>query len=235
VSTGLVILSALLGGGAALVISAKYLKRLSEAGTLVATLARRPRVRVRDIQGGLVRITGQVRAVTPLLSAPVTGRACVAYHLLIEEWIERRGVGGWYGLLDSQDARTFAVTDESGEATIDTTGPTALLLVFDRCGPTHQLDATEGAQRELLKTLLQAGGISTTGIFGKSKILRFAEGVLLEGERVSVGGNGLREVTLDGERASTRAPPERVIVRGTPQEPLLISDSPEAHGSAKTG
>jgi hypothetical protein len=229
VDSSLVIFLSVAALGLARVLYAEFASR--DDDRLTHTLARRPRARIQAIEGDVVRVTGHVRSRGELLQAPVTGRPCVAFHLLIEEWRYRNRCASWEVLLEIQQARPFAVTDESGEATVDTAGPTEVFLVLDRCGPSRRRDQADRAQLAVLKKLLKSGGVAITNWFGDSKIIRYQEGVLEEGEKVSVGGRAIREVSPDGERSSPRQPPERLVLRGTAEEPLLISDSPAAHGA----
>jgi hypothetical protein len=193
---------------------------------ITRTLARRRRVPIRTIGDDIVRVTGRVRAGSELIQAPVSGRPCVAFHLLIEQWVNVRRVPRWDVLLELQDVRPFSIVDESAEAMIDPDGPTAVVLVFDKSGPSRRFDEADRTQFKELKRILESAGISITFWLGGSKILRFREGVLEEGEEVSAGARGVGEIRPDGERLGLREPPTRVVLRGSEEEPLLISDCP---------
>jgi hypothetical protein len=200
-----------------------------EKDRVTQTLAERPRAPIRTIADDIVRVTGRVHAGGQLIRAPVSGRSCVAFHLLIEEWrTAGRFVSQWDVLLELQDVRPFSIVDETAEAMVDPGGPTSVVLVFDRIGPSRRFDEVDRAQFTQLKQVLKSAGISTTTFFGGSKVLRFREGVLEEGEEVSAGARGVGEIRPDGERLGLREPPTRVVLRGSAEEPLLISDSPDA-------
>jgi hypothetical protein len=47
--------------------------------------------------------------------------------------------------------------------------------------------------------------------------------VLEPGELVTVGGDGAREIDPGGDRTSVRSPPQRLVIRGSEEEPLLIT------------
>jgi hypothetical protein len=175
-------------------------------------------------------VTGQVRPHGELLRAPLSGRPCVAFHVLVQEWHyfnSDTAFSGWNVLLDLRDICPFSVADESGEATVDTTGPTELLLDVDKRGSTRRRDPENRAQRERLTRLLESRGLSTKGSFGLSKKIMYEEAILTAGQQILVGGLGVREVSPDGERSGPRELPERVVLRGTAEEPLQICDSPD--------
>lgn len=191
-------------------------------------LAAQPRARVQEAHG-TVRLTGSVRRVGQLLQAPLSGRPCVAYELLIYEPVRTgQGLASWYRLVEMRQAHPFVVADESGEARVDTSGPFLLALVHDRAGATGGLSWYPGKHRELGLFLESAGFVPSTWL-GFWKPFRYAEGVLEEGELASVGGACDREVDPTGDRADARSPPERLVLRGTETLPLLITDAREAH------
>lgn len=190
---------------------------------------RHSRARIREIRDGLVRVTGQVRCHGELLRAPVSGRPCVAFHLLIEE---RRAFRtrdyGWTVLLDLQEACPFSVVDDSGQATVDTSGPMELALNGMR-GPMPGFEPTNRARMERVKGLLESRGFSTRTLLGLPRTLLYEETIVSEAQKVSVDGLGIHEVTLDGDRRGLREP-EHVVLRGTSDEPLVISDPSVASG-----
>ena len=193
---------------------------------------RRPRARIREIRDGLVRVTGQVRCHGELLRAPVSGRPCAAFHVLVEERRSfRTQDNGWTVLLDLQDARPFSVVDDSGQATVDTSGPMELALKGIR-GPMRRPDPAKRAQLEGVKRLLESRGFSTRTLLGLPRTLLYEETIVAEGQKISVDGLGIHEVASDGERGGPREP-EHVVLRGTKEEPLLISDPSEVPDAAR--
>jgi hypothetical protein len=72
---------------------------------------------------------------------------------------------------------------------------------------------------------LESQGFKATNWMGRWGPFFYAEGVLEEGESVSVGGGSAHEVDPLGERTGPRSPPERLVLRGSQAQPLLISDA----------
>ena len=195
---------------------------LSREARVRRALARRPRARIDAASGTKLRVTGRVRQRGEPLIAPVSGRPCVAFQLFVEERNGRR----WIDLLELRDAQSFIVADDTGEAFVDTSGPFALALVPDQQGAMGWFDRITPAQLQALRSTL---GSRATTWYGGWKRLRFKEGTLENDDWVSVGGSGEREQSPDGQ-SSLREPPERLVLRGTADEPLLISDSLDAIG-----
>jgi len=179
-------------------------------------LASRPLSRIGEASGAALRVAGRLQVRGDLLTAPVSGRPCVAFQLRVEEFKTQNRIAGWHTLLDLQDARSFGLSDETGDALVDAGTPFLLALVLDVKGGTGWPDAVDAAQMATVDTLI--------GRKPKDqRRLRFAEGVLNEGDLVSVAGSGDR--TLNPTERSLRDPPMWLVLRGTDEEPLWISSA----------
>jgi len=168
---------------------------------------------------GTVRVTGRIHRDAKLLEAPLSGRRCVVYELVVDE-LSSGSPSLWQRLLDLRQACPFLLADDSGTARVDTAGPGFVALVHDHVGVTSGV--YPGKHREL-SMVLESSGILPMTWLGHWRPLRYAEGVLELGELVTVGGNGAREIDPGGDRPSTRSPPQRLVIRGSETEPLLIS------------
>jgi hypothetical protein len=186
-------------------------------------VASRPRALVHDAHG-TVRLTGRVRPIGDLLRAPLTGRPCLAYEVVVDQ----PGSGGWWRCVELREVSPFLVVDESGEARIDPSGPFLMSLRYHRTGDTGVLSKYPDMHEDLASLLSTRGVVSTT-LFGRWRRFRYGEAVLAEGGTVSVSAGSFHEVDPTGERVDQRSPPERVVLRGTEALPLLISDEKEDH------
>jgi hypothetical protein len=182
------------------------------------TLAARRRAWISQAHGP-VRVTGRIHRDAKVLEAPLSGRPCVVYELVVDE-LSSGSPTLWQRLLDLRQACPFLLEDDSGMARIDTAGPGFVALVHDRVGVTSGV--YPGNHLELSKVLESWGVLPMTWL-GRWRPLRYAEGVLEPGELVTVGGNGAREIDQGGESPSLRSPPQRLVIRGSEAEPLLIS------------
>ncbi len=132
-----------------------------------------------------VRVCGDLEYVEDLvpLTAPLSGRECVAWRVIVRE---RRSSGKnsrWVTVVEEESAIDFMLVDATGRARID---GTALSLALD-------VDASGGTglfKQDVprLEAFLGERGISTRGfIFGKT--LQYKEGILALGEKVTVAGS----------------------------------------------
>lgn len=189
-----------------------------------------PRVRVADAQEGqLVRIVGTLRAHRETLVSPLAARTCAHFDVLVEERVKSGKNSSWRTLFREHDSRDFVVEDESGRVIVDT-GGLEVALVQDH----HQRSGTfEDASPEL-EALLARNGHTSTGFFGMNRTLRYREGVLEPGERVSVLGwahweddpEGERDLSAAAYRTATRK--KRLVLQPSAESPVRASDDPKA-------
>jgi hypothetical protein len=225
VELGLVVLVAAVGIAIARMI---YVETSGHDARVKRRLALRARVTIAQAQEGLVRLIGRVHLTGVGLTAPVSGRPCVAYRLIVKVMDDN---DRWREVLELEDACPFVLADETGQAVIDAeAGPLWLSLVPDR-GDASTGSGRESADLTTVRELLNSDDIEPRGaaprmIFGERERVYFSEAVLLPGNQVAVGGPCAREIALDGERAGYREVPRRLVVRGAGEEPLLISNWP---------
>ncbi len=136
-----------------------------------------------------VRVTGQLAYLGDRapLEAPLSGRPCAAWRVVVRE---RRGSGKnkrWVTVLVESDSRDFVLEDGTGRAIVDGT-LVELALDFDRKGGAGFFSGPSPT----LEQFLHERGIATKGVvFGKT--LDYREGALEAGEQVTVAGSGTWE------------------------------------------
>jgi hypothetical protein len=218
VGVGLFIASAVM----AMVVTAGYFsppnRARRRARRTERALAARRRTWISEAHGP-VRVTGRIERDAKLLEAPLSGRPCVGYELVVDE-MSGAVPSLWERVLDLRQACPFLLRDDSGTARIDPAGPGFVALIHDHVGVTSGI--YPGNHRALSRVLESCGLLPMTWL-GRWRPLRYAEGVLEPGELVTVGGNGAREIDPGGDRPSPRSPPERLVIRGSEAEPLLIT------------
>jgi hypothetical protein len=160
------------------------------------------------------KIQGVVAAREPLLTSPVSGRACIGYRIIIE------GLGpGSPPVVRREAWPSFLVTDDTGTAAAE--GPFSILLDPDDGGWT--------ALPPQVYALLEEAGVPAADMFARDEGFRFKETLLEPGDRVSVVGRPSLEIDQAG-RGSFRAPPRLFVLRGSEQEPVAVTEDAEPIG-----
>jgi hypothetical protein len=183
-----------------------------------SALYRMPRAPIAEIVGGVVRVVGQVKPCGEAKRAPMSGRLCVAFELVVEEM---RSSGRWKEILVHSQAGSFLVTEEK-EMTAALVEPAGYLgfALMATAQPESGWAQAAAAEHAIISELLRAEGIGEDPWVS----FRYRETVLEVGATVSIGGLATREVRPEGERGHLRAPTEMVVFHGTSAEPVRISD-----------
>jgi hypothetical protein len=220
----------LAAGAAAIALVVGGLRYFDRERQLKRTLARTPRTPIGQLGSGVVRVTGRAARVEETLTAPLSQRSCMAFQLAIDERRSHGNSTHWRPVVRVREARPFWVADDTGRVLVEPGSHFALALERDVAGRTGFLERLTGDSMERLEAFLASRGIPARNWFGMGKTFRYNEGVLEDGETVSVGGSVVAEPHPDGEASPGRGTPMRKLLRGSPQIPLLISDDPDAHG-----
>lgn len=175
------------------------------------------------IEGTLVKIAGRVKFVGESMEAPLSGRPCAVWEVVIEENRSSGQSSHWKTIISDYEAQHFVVEDESGKALVKPVVPQLALEQDARYRSGTFNDAPPELER-----FLSSRGHSSTGILGFNKSMRYREGVVEEGEQVAVYGVCRWEhdpaPTTGG--AGYRDAPRRLVIESPSESPLLISDAP---------
>jgi len=141
--------------------------------------------------GEVGRIMGTVRAHARTLTAPLSGRACVYYMVLVEQ------AGAINMML--RDGVALALEDTSGRAIIEPAAASVAVLLDHREQARSLHEATSSQDAVLARNGYDIRGAGE---------LVFYEAVVEVGERVTVVGAGLREPTgVSSQETDFRTPP----------------------------
>jgi hypothetical protein len=166
------------------------------------------RFRVLDapvVRARAARVTerGEVRA-GALLTAPLSGRACVAWRLQGE---------GPRGALDDAEGSVFFVRRGDGEPDLEVDATIATLELPLPAGELAPLPPPGEARRAWLRA---------RAVDRLDAPLLVREAVLLEGDEVEIVGTTRRETRADGYRGSST----REVMADLPGSPLLVRPPP---------
>ena len=208
------------------VLASAALPRLSPRGALRRRASAVPQFSIRDLpEGQPGRLAGMVAAVGPVLTAPVSGRACVYYEVAVRrhrglettDWLEFE-----HQVLAETRSVRFALDDGTGRTIIDPSH-VELLIGCDVDHWYHPGDPETAAEEALLARHTYA----PRGLLF-AKRLRFTESIIEVGERIAVVGIATREPDPDAPPSPEYrgAPATRPRLTGTVRHPIFLSDEP---------
>lgn len=164
-------------------------------------------------EGEKGRITGRIVYVNAPLEAPLSGRACCHYYVRIEE----KGKDSYSVSIEEEITGTVVIQDGEHFALIKS-GVLDSYIVQDR----KYSSGTFTDTTPRLEAFLNDHGHNSVNYFGFNKSIRYNEGILEEGERVTVAGLG------EWKRATDVGLPEsygRVLVMHSGNDSLYLSDA----------
>lgn len=133
------------------------------------------------------KITGKALHVKEPLIAPLSKRKCVFYSIKIEQYTKSGKNGRWRTLINEEKVQEFFL-DKSGDFVIvrPSQNPKNYLsyLVVDKKTNSGSFNNPTPEFQNLLQTY----GIDSKSFFGFNKKLRYKEGVIEIGERITVAG-----------------------------------------------
>jgi hypothetical protein len=185
-------------------------------------LVRTPIKDVRD--ASVARVVGRLKFLDVPLTAPLSGRKCAYYSVVVEEYRGGGRSGRWVEIIREEKAQDFLLSDGTGHALVHMTGATVAITrdASFTSGTFH--DATE-----VLEAFLNKHGMKSKG-WVLNKGLRYTEGVLEIGEDIAVGGFSKREPDPDPSAVGDvyRESPMRLVFSASVESALLVSDASEA-------
>jgi hypothetical protein len=169
-----------------------------------------PIAALRDHQLG--RIVGSITASEQTLTAPLSGRPCVYYRVVISVYNR-----GWQARATDRCGTRFAMSDRSATAIIEPFYSRLALRSDHREELGWFTEATPEQQ-----AVLARHGFRRSGVFAR-RWFRFDEAVIATGDPIGVIGAGVREPELPGPASEDRtAAPVRLRITGSVKAPLSI-------------
>ncbi|WP_437308963.1 hypothetical protein [Sorangium sp. So ce388] len=187
--------------------------RRSEDAKILGRLRESPRTRIDDLAAQkIARLTGEVRSAGERLRAPLSGRSCVYYKVMVEELRER---SGWRALFCEQKAVDFLLDDGTGRARVRSAAMRTAAIV----------EREPGSGDPKLEAFLQERGIARK-VWGYRRDLRCREYLFASGDRVTVLGAVSWEQDPDPPSAGKgyRDAAKRAVLSALPEGSLLASD-----------
>jgi hypothetical protein len=207
----------MLGIVGAVALVGRKMKRDADALSDVADMRSVALVRLGDVEDeAMVRVVGRVAPYDRPVTAPVSGRPCVAYA------VELYVGGNVRPLVTGGEVRAFYVEDGGVRALVQPPCPIVALTAR------HEGRRTPAELTPAFAAWLEENHASDD--WRHEKRLRFVEHRLEPGERAAIVGVARREVDGDAAFAGYREPPQLVVFETADDAPLSVSDDPSLLG-----
>lgn len=165
------------------VLGISYL--FSKKYRLLSTLKKVKAVPIQRVQENVYsKIVGKAKFVKEPLIAPLSGRTCVFYQIVVEQ---KRGKNGWNKLVDQTITQDFFIESRGEMAVVKLKQAGAnkiILLDKDR----NMSSGTFKDANHRLETYLKNHGTKSTNFLGLNKTLRYKEGIIEPNEDIVVMG-----------------------------------------------
>lgn len=149
-------------------------------------LQRAPHKTMAEFQNGdMAKVIGSVHAIENHLIAPLSGRKCVQYHIVIEKARSNEDGDTWTTIVDEFVKSKFTITDRKNHAYINDMNVKHYIVKDKEYSSGFLKDATLP-----LEKYLSSKKISVEGVLGFNKKLRYKEGILAPNEKVAALGQG---------------------------------------------
>jgi hypothetical protein len=169
-------------------------------------------------EGERAKVRGVVAAREPLLTSPISGRACIGYRIVIDD-VSHDPALVWEPLVSREAWPSFFVKDDTGSVAVQ--GP--LDVAVDPSDFASDFNLPPGVY-----ALLAEHDVRMKDLW-RPRRFWFRETLLKVGDRVSVVGRPSLAIDPAG-RASFRDPPRLHVMRGSLDEPIPVIDDDESPG-----
>ncbi|MES2593282.1 MAG: hypothetical protein V4608_15470 [Bacteroidota bacterium] len=180
-------------------------------------------IKISSFQNGEVAKTvGKVKYIGKPLVAPLSGRNCAYYHVLVQEKIRvKHSISYWHTLIEERVGNNLVIKDGNYYAFVETSRVKSYL--------TSHIPYTSGfgeaPTKQMENYLLKYGYESKGGIFKRNNWLRYKEGIIEEGEVITVVGKGIWKRKSE---IQLKIPSEKILIIESlnDQVPVFFSNDP---------
>lgn len=169
--------------------------------------------------GEVAKFIGTVEFVDEPLIAPLSGRECSYYYVLIEQKVSTGKSTRWKTIIEEKHWNKFVIRDSSACAMIQF-DDTKSYVILDR----KFSSGTFNDASNHLEQFLSKHGHQSETFLGFNKTLRYREGILEKDEEVVVAGKGK---WMDGSQIGLPNQYDRVLlVSASEKDPVYLTDDP---------
>jgi hypothetical protein len=180
-----------------------------------------PEKKIIDFKDGdVARVKGSVKYYGKTITAPLSGRKCVYYHIIVEaSRSQHSGIPSWTEIIEEENAGDVVINSGGNYALIQTESVKNYLIPDAKYSSGFFKNATE-----TLEKFLNKHDKKSKAIFGINDTLRYKEGILEEGEIVTIVGKGK---WVKKKEVHFNFPAEKILLIGpNDEEPVYFTDDP---------
>jgi len=192
----------------------------SNKAVMKNALKKNKKVKICDFEEGSVStISGTIVHAGKTLRAPLSSRTCSYYHILVEKHSGGKN-SHWRTFVEEKKSGDVIIKEGDSYAIIQAGKTTNTYIIPDK----HYTSGFLNDATPELKQYLETQGQSSEGVLGMNRTLRYQEGILEEGETITVSGKGIWKRTADFH---LNIPSEKILLIVPPQqEPIYLTDDP---------
>ncbi len=168
------------------------------------------------------KIIGKAKHVNRPLIAPLSGRECVYYHIVVEVKADK----GWRRIINEKVNQDFFIESQSEMAIVKVSSLQKSMQRFYLVKDYKEKSGFRNDATDKLEAYLETHNKKSTGFLGTNKTIRYSEGIIELNEVIGVKGvaqwKTLKE-PIEGYSYS-----KILTLTGTKKEKLLITDEPKA-------
>ncbi len=170
--------------------------------------------------GEYAKITGKVEYSGTPLTAPLSGRSCAYFHVLVEQRVSTGKSSHWKTIIEEEVAGSFGIRDGDYCARIDSNKVKSYIVDDRKYTSGFMNDASE-----VLERYLKNHGYESENFMGMNKTIRYREGILEEGEIIAVLGKCRWLSVESGQWSDTYG--KVLVISPTEKDTVYLSDDPE--------
>jgi hypothetical protein len=172
------------------------------------------------VNGDIAKVVGKVEYVSKPLVAPLSGRQCAYYHVLVEQKVSSGKSSYWKTLIKKEKTGTFVIRDGKYCAHINAVNIKSYVVEDRKYRSGFLKDATD-----VLEKYLNEHGIKSENFLGFNKTIRYKEGVLEAGEMIAAMGRGEWKSAAQEQLPDTYG--KVLVIGSTEKEAVYLSDDPD--------
>ena len=173
-------------------------------------------------QGDYVKIIGKAIGGNQPLKAPLSGRSCLYYYVLVE----KKGDKTWHTYIEEEDGQDFFLETGYERAIVK---PKGIHFGFKRTLFVVDYKDKSGVFNDAkphLEQFLKRYGKGSVNFIGLNKTLRYSEGIIEEGETIAV--KGIAQWKTLNEPIEGYSYSKLLTFTGDEKNKLIVTDLPQA-------